>query len=407
MIVRRTIPSTAWALNAARYAPSPADLAVNVLGHRMRIRAAIEELRLAAGGNAAEPEPAPVQIAQEMPARRRSPSPNREQQLRMMRIEYEAERARLRAERLAMRAQEAANAAIAASTAAAIHAASLRAVQRAASPRVVARQDAATSPRRSENAAFIAERTAMAQRAHQARLAAAAAQRARTKWAPVSSDKDVYAAARADAFLAGIMASVLGERDPRAVDVSAPAVVQFLAAHGDALGVSTSQTAAACGDDAEATKSWLLAILRRRDFDARLSADEARRRERLQSQTAARTPQRRHGTAVGSFDAFLQRQWAALPPDNTLSLHRNPTASLPSPRKGKDSVPRAEAPPRSRRLRPLLLLAPEPPRPRPSEVAMLQEFDGNVDAVALAADMRARVSRLQEETRAMRTRMSV
>ena len=38
---------------------------------------------------------------------------------------------------------------------------------------------------------------------------------------------------------------------------------------------------------------------------------------------------------------------------------------------------------------------------------MLQEFDGNVDAVALAADMRARVSRLQEETRAMRTRMSV
>jgi hypothetical protein len=343
------------------------ELGMVTLGHRITLRAAIAQLRDAGaasffGDDTPKKEP------------QRSPSPareQREQHLRQVRAEHDAEKALRRAERIALRAQELAEKA---EKAAALAEAARRKVE-GTRPRMPSPSPARPSPVPGP----LNERMARAKSAHQSRIVAGAAQRTSTKWAAAGSREPP--SARADAYLAGAMAHVLGVH-PSQVDVSPEGVAAFLdSPHAAELGLPAAPRPAA-GD---VRKAWLVSVLRRRSFDMRLKAEDARRRERKES-----TPRAGKLVLGSSFDAFLKRQWAALPPTNTLS------------RKVERSVAVAGLQPRAACPK-LVLLA---PARRSSETALVAEFDGDAEAAALAAEMRARASQLQVETQALRRRLA-
>ena len=361
------------------------ELGMLTLGHRITLRAAITQLRDAGASSF---------FTDDTPVRQRSPSPAREQRelhLRQARAEHDAEKALRRAERIALRAQELAEAA---EQAAAMAEAARRKAE-GTRPRVRSPSPARPSPVPGP----IAERMAAAKSAHESRVIAGAAQRTMTKWAAAGPRET--ASARADAYLAGALAHVLGVH-PSQVDVSPAGVAAFLnSPHAAELGLPAAPRRAA-GDDAR--KAWLVSMLRRRSFDMRLQAEDARRRERKEQAATPRAGRPVQGQGP-SFDAFLQRQWAALPPTNTLSrnIATAPTASTRTRDKVERSAAVASHKPRAARPPPkLVLLA---PARRSSETALVAEFDGDAEAAALAAEMRARASKLQVETQALRTRL--
>ena len=366
------------------------ELGMLTLGHRVTLRAAVSQLRHA-GAAAFFADDAPL-------VPQRSPSPareQREQHLRQVRAEHDAEKALRRAERIALRAQELAEAAEQAAEQA-------EAARRKAEGTQPRRGRSPSPPRPSPVAGPIAERMAAAKLLHQSRVVAGAAQRRSTKWAAAGLRET--ASARADAYLAGALAHVLGVH-PDQVDVGPMGVAAFLdSPHAAELGLPAVPGPAA-GDDAR--KAWLVSMLRRRSFDMRLQAEDARRRERREQAETPRVGRPAQGPGSAGFDAFLQRQWAALPPSNTLrrGIATTPAAaSRTRDNVGRSVVAAGPKPKPVRAARPapkLVLLA----APRPSETALVAEFDGHAEAAALAAEMRARASRLQAETQALRTRL--
>jgi hypothetical protein len=338
------------------------ELGMVTLGHRITLRAAIAHLRDAGAASF---------FADDTPVRSSSPArEQREQHLRQVRAEHDAEKALRRAERIALRAQELAEKA---EKAAALAEAARRKVE-GTRPRMPSPSPARPSPVPGP----LDERMARAKSAHQSRIVAGAAQRTVTKWAAGGPREPP--SARADAYLAGAMAHVLGVH-PSQVDVSPEGVAAFLdSPHAAELGLPRP----AAGD---VRKAWLVSVLRRRSFDMRLKAEDARRRERKELASTSRAGKLVLGS---SFDAFLKRQWAALPPTNTLSRKVERSVAVAG------SQPRAAGPK-------LVLLA---PARRSSETALVAEFDGDAEAAALAAEMRARASQLQVETQALRRRLA-
>jgi hypothetical protein len=326
------------------------DLGVGALGHRAALLGAIGRLRgeeqrvltpLRRSVHNAPRSPVPARL---------SPAPRRAE----TRAVHEAERARQRAEMLQERARVAA--AAAASAAAAAAAASAKLCRRSVGAR----------------------------------------------------DAD----ARTDAFLASSLWSLLGER----VDVSAATLDALLETRAQELHLCDSQgrmpasyarlcdvAALKALDDAaegagsqeeqqaalavldaflerlaEARKAWLAALLRRRAFDARLRESEARRRA-VVAQPQPRTATQR-SVESPTFAAFLRRQWASLPAENTLRGGRG-TPNRPQLR---------TASPEKARL--------PPPRRLSADELLVLEYGGDRDAASLAAEMRARASWLRAET---------
>jgi hypothetical protein len=197
-------------------------------------------------------------------------------------------------------------------------------------------------------------------------------------------------------------------------------------------------------------KRWLAGALRRAGFQERLRGDEARRRERASADGSPSPAVRRaaaeerakrdaelravHAAAAeaakvpvgavtaappvriervwraeggrpvavwqaeGRFESFLQRQWSALPAEHPLRGGNAAALRHNSPSKqwmgAVKRVPPAQPPPPPPRARDAAAAAAAPPPPVVVSEALLDEFEGDAEAAALAAQMRARVAAL-------------
>ncbi len=192
-------------------------------------------------------------------------------------------------------------------------------------------------------------------------------------------------------------------------------------------------------------KRWLAGALRRAGFEARLRGDEARRRERA-SADGSPTPAARRAAALerakrdtdlrakhaaaaeaakapvgivaaappvriervwradggrpvavwqaeGRFENFLQRQWSALPAEHPLRGGDAAALRHNSPPKQRIASVKRAAPAPPPRARDAAAAAATPPVV--VSEALLEEFEGDAEAAALAAQMRARVAALR------------
>jgi hypothetical protein len=320
-------------------------------------------------------------------------------------------------------------------------------------PVVTAVSTPRAAPRLSEaSAAAFAARQHARDEAHQARMLAGRAAEAQAAQAAQAAAAH-RSSARDDADVESFILSALGPHalprtaDGRA-DISARSVAAIMAEHAERLHLDSADlsggagvlpsalarlfaTAASSSDPASAeasarkAKAWLLAAIRRGAFEARLRNAEAKWRARSPS------PQRRPATAPqppprlppprppppaasprrkvqieriwvangdrpvavwqpdAQLETFLARQWRSLPQSNPL---RGGSAAALRPVSA--SARRMTSPPKPKRGEPP---APRFVKPRSPYLpaALLDEWEGDAGAAALAASMRARAEQLR------------